>query len=131
MKQGGSPGVEAKVLAAGIDHQPALSRSEKNPQYMLYHDIDIVLDPYPCNGGTKHVMRYLRRKPVVSLGDRFGVALWLSLFQRNLEWVTTLPSNILKLRAPLLDVRPRAAEFAASESCHDDELVLQCTRASV
>lgn len=45
--------IRNKVQAAGIDPDRLIvSNRQQNPQYTLYHSIDIVLDPYPCNGGT-------------------------------------------------------------------------------
>lgn len=98
-------GVEAKVLAAGIDlAQLIISDRKKNPQYMLYHDIDIVLDPYPCNGGTTTCDALFMSVPVVSLeGDRFMSRLGASFISNagHPEWVTTLPEQYIEIACNL------------------------------
>lgn len=98
-------GVEKKIQEAGIDlGQLIISDRKKNPQYMLYHDIDIVLDPYPCNGGTTTCDALFMSVPVVSLeGDRFMSRLGASFISNagHPEWVTTSPEKYIEIACNL------------------------------
>ncbi|MCK6435464.1 MAG: tetratricopeptide repeat protein [Rivicola pingtungensis] len=97
--------IRNKVQAAGIDPDRLIvSNRQQNPQYTLYHSIDIVLDPYPCNGGTTTCDALFMSVPVVSLkGDRFMSRLGATFISNagHPEWVTEDPAEYVEIACRL------------------------------
>lgn len=81
-----------------------LSNRAKNKQYNLYNDIDIVLDPFPCNGGTTTCDALFMSVPVVSLnGERFMSRIGATVLHNigHPEWSTTSPDEYVRIAADL------------------------------
>lgn len=81
-----------------------LSNRAKNKQYILYHDIDIVLDPFPCNGGTTSCDALFMSVPVVSLsGQRFMSRIGATVLTNigHPEWVTDSPDEYVRIATDL------------------------------
>jgi len=81
-----------------------LSNRAKNKQYSLYHEIDIVLDPFPCNGGTTTCDALFMSVPVVSLSgvrfmSRIGATFLVNI--GHPEWVTESPDEYVRIAADL------------------------------
>lgn len=97
--------VHEKIERAGIDLlQVEITDRRKNMQYMLYHQIDIVLDPFPCNGGTTTCDALFMSVPVVSLqGDSFMSRLGASFISNagHPEWVTHDPDQYVAIATQL------------------------------
>lgn len=46
---------------------------KNSPQYLIYHKIDITLDPYPCNVWTNDMWCFMEGTPVITLaGKKFA-----------------------------------------------------------
>lgn len=81
-----------------------LSDRAKNRQYSLYHQIDIALDPYPCNGGTTTCDALFMSVPVVSLsGVRFMSRIGATALTNigHPEWVTDSPDEYVNIAVNL------------------------------
>ncbi|MGB2881116.1 MAG: tetratricopeptide repeat protein [Rhodoferax sp.] len=90
-------------------------------QYVLYHEVDIALDPFPCNGGTTSFDTLWMGVPLVTLAghtfvSRMGVSLLSTLGLTELIAQTEdqyiaiakgLVSNLDSLNELRLDLRPR------------------------
>ena len=73
-------------------------------QYSLYHQIDIALDPYPCNGGTTTCDALFMSVPVVSLSGTRFMSRMGATFLTNVghpEWVTESPDEYVEIAVRL------------------------------
>lgn len=103
-----------KLQAVGIDPQRVELRAKSDYPRMLeeYGDVDIVLDPFPFNGGATTCEALWCGLPVVNLrGDsmlaRQGACL---LNAAGLErWITTTPADYLRLALELAGDLPALA----------------------
>lgn len=81
-----------------------LSNRAKNQQYALYHEMDIALDPFPCNGGTTTSDALWMSVPVVSIvGDRFMSRMG-ETFLRNVghpEWLAQTEEEYIAIAVKL------------------------------
>ena len=97
--------IESKLVRNGIALERTIfSNRAQNKQYSLYHDIDIVLDPYPCNGGNTTCDALFMSVPVVSLsGERYMSRIGTSLISNvgHPEWVTDSPERYLEIAIDL------------------------------
>ena len=65
--------IRARIVRAGLPVDRAVIEPRKpENQFVLYNDIDIALDPFPCNGGTTSMDTLWMGVPFVTLaGDHF------------------------------------------------------------
>ncbi|MDA0762524.1 MAG: acetylglucosamine transferase, partial [Proteobacteria bacterium] len=73
-------------------------------QYLIYNDIDIALDSFPCNGGTTSFDLLWMGVPLVSLpSDRFAGRMGASVLTAlgRSEWVATSENQFAEIAAAL------------------------------
>ena len=83
-----------------------MNRLSKKEYFQLYKEVDIVLDPFPFNGGTTNVDCLFMNKPFVTLsGDSLH-----SRLGRNLLMQMELPELIAEKRNEYIEIALRLAE---------------------
>ncbi len=92
---------ETRFAARGIASN-RLRLIERTPaqQYVIYHDIDIALDPFPANGGTTTCDALWMGVPVVALAgrtfvSRMGVAMLTGA--GHPEWIGATPEDYARI----------------------------------
>jgi predicted O-linked N-acetylglucosamine transferase (SPINDLY family) len=96
---------EARFAAHGITRE-RLVLLERKPeqQYVLYHKIDIALDPFPCNGGTTTCDALWMGVPVIALaGTAFAARMGVTMVD-NLgrpEWAARDEDGYVRLACGL------------------------------
>ena len=96
---------EARFAAHGVT-QDRLVLLERKPeqQYVLYHRIDIALDPFPCNGGTTTCDALWMGVPVIALaGTTFAARMGVTMVTNagHPEWVARDEDGYLRLACEL------------------------------
>ena len=114
--------VLAQFAAHGVGEQQLILLGRKpEQQYVLYHEVDIALDSFPCNGGTTSFDTLWMGVPLVTLAgqtfvSRMGVSLLSNLGLTELvaqnedqycEIVKRLTADALHLDALRQSIRPR------------------------
>lgn len=114
--------VLAQFAAHGVgEDRLILLGRKREQQYVLYHEVDIALDSFPCNGGTTSFDTLWMGVPLVTLAgqtfvSRMGVSLLSNLGLTELIAQTedqyiaiamALATNLEKLNALRLSIRPR------------------------
>ena len=114
--------VEEQFAAQGISASRLILLGRKpEQQYVLYHQIDIALDPFPCSGGTTSFDTLWMGVPLVTLAgrtfvSRMGVSLLSNLGLSELiadscdQYIAIarrLASDVPRLNALRLGIRPR------------------------
>lgn len=89
-----SPELQEQLIGRFAAHGIEADRLIMKPrtpeqQYVLYHEVDIALDPFPCTGGTTTFDALWMGVPVVTLAgrafvSRMGVSLLSNLDEKNL-----------------------------------------------
>lgn len=94
-----------RLIECGIPIDRVIfSERRKNPQYSLYHKIDIALDPFPCNGGTTTCDALWMSIPVVSLqGNRFMSRMGATLLTNigHPEWLANSEDEYIDIAVNL------------------------------
>lgn len=97
--------IEEKLSRNGIAiERVILSNRAENKQYDLYHQIDIALDPFPCNGGNTTCDTLFMSVPIVSLsGERYMSRIGATLISNagHPEWVTSSPERYIEIACEL------------------------------
>lgn len=90
---------EAKGIAP--DRLAFFGGTDVVTHYQWFNQIDIVLDPFPYNGGVSFLDALWMGRPVISLagGTRSGVSLWNSLDNREL--LANTPAHYVRLAVQL------------------------------
>ena len=96
---------QARFAAHGITRD-RLELMERKPeqQYVLYHRIDIALDPFPCNGGTTTCDAMWMGVPVIALaGTTFASRMGVTMVSNigHPEWVARDEDDYLRLACEL------------------------------
>ena len=96
---------EARFAAHGLT-QERLVLLERKPeqQYVLYHRIDIALDPFPCNGGTTTCDALWMGVPVIALaGTTFASRMGVTMVSNagHPQWVARDEDGYLRLACEL------------------------------
>jgi len=107
--------VRAALLAQFAMHGVEPNRLElverdSRQQYLSYHLIDIVLDPFPANGGASSCDALWMGTPLLTLaGSRFVSRMGSSLLQAigHPEWVATNEADYVRLALDLASDLPR------------------------
>lgn len=94
-----------------------LSEKKNNLQYTLYNEIDIALDPFPCNGGTTTCDALFMGVPVVSIiGDTFMGRMGLTLLTNSghPEWLAHTEDEYIEIALNLASDIPALAKIRAN-----------------
>lgn len=124
-------GLDSHSMQQRIEHEFACNGVSKErlcligrkqeQQYILYHQIDIALDPFPCNGGTTSLDALWMGVPLISLAgnnfvSRMGVSFLTNLGLKELiafteeEYINlaiSLGSDVEKLNCMRLSMRQK------------------------
>jgi protein O-GlcNAc transferase len=96
---------EARFAAHGITRERLLLLERKpEQQYVLYHRIDIALDPFPCNGGTNTCDALWMGVPVIALaGTTFASRMGVTMVSNagHPEWAARDEDDYLRLACEL------------------------------
>lgn len=109
-----SPGLEETELQQDLQDRFAhqgiscdrliLIDRKNSPQYLIYHKIDITLDPYPCNGGTTTCDALWMGTPVITLaGKKFASRIGRSILYHanHPEWVAQTEEDFIDIAKKL------------------------------
>lgn len=115
---------------------------DSQQQYLIYHQIDIALDPYPCNAGTTTCDALWMGVPVISLsGNTFASRIGRSMltYVGHPEWAChtetqfieqarTLATNLSRLNALRHALRPRMRDSLLLDAGHFAKQFTQALR---
>lgn len=93
-----------------------LRERDGTKQYLIYHEIDICLDPYPCNGGTTTFDLLWMGLPLVTLaGDSFVSRMGVTLLSNlgRTEWIADTESTYINIALGLANDAQRLAAMRA------------------
>jgi len=104
---------------AGIKEESLdLRERDTDKQYLIYNEIDIALDPFPCSGGTTSFDLLWMGLPLVTLsGDAFvGRMGEMLLHQLNsTEWIAKDIAEYIQIAMSLAEDRTQLAEIRRSQ----------------
>jgi predicted O-linked N-acetylglucosamine transferase (SPINDLY family) len=114
-------GQAREQLLAGFGHEGIASSrvhfADKQPRleyFKFYHQIDVALDPFPCNGGTTTLDAFWMGVPTITLLGKtvVGRAGWSLLCNLGLqELAAETPEQYVALAARLADNLPKLQEL--------------------
>jgi len=108
-----------RFMSFGIPDERLLLRGrDRGLQYLIYNDIDISLDSFPCNGGTTTLDLLWMGVPLVTrAGDSFAArmgASFLTVLGRS-QWVASSDDDFVRVACDLASDAARLSRWRAQQ----------------